>query len=207
MNVLVACECSGRVRDAFEERGHNAWSCDLMDTETPGQHHKGDVLEFLKSPPCKFDLMVAHPPCDWVANSGCQWLWHPDDNDKPESKRRVHPKYPGRHRDLVKGIAFFIDLWEQNIPKICMENPIPQAILKRCVGKYSQIIQPSDFGDPFRKATCLWLKGLPLLKPTHKIPKEQCRQQCFLEPPGPDRKKNRSRTYPGIAKQMAEQWG
>jgi hypothetical protein len=207
MNVLVAMEMSGIIRSAFERRGHNAWSCDLLDTEIPGQHHKGDIWEFLKNPPCKFDLGIFHPPCDYVSNSGVQWMWHPSDSNKPENKRRPHPKYPNRHLDQVRGIDFFAKCMETDIPKVCIENPIPQAILIRCVGKYSQIIQPSDFGDPYRKATCLWLRGLPKLVPTHKIPREQCKTQCHYESPGPMRKINRARTYPGIAKSMSEQWG
>lgn len=206
MNVLIGCECSGRVREAFRAKGCNAWSCDLLPTEIPGQHHQGDIFEFLKNPPCKWDLAIFHPDCTLLSNSGSRWLWHPEDKGKPIGQRRVHPQYPNRHRDQVKALNFFIDLWEQDIPRICMENPIPQGILNRCVGRHSQVVQPSDFGDPFRKATCLWLKGLPKLVPTNKIPRDQCSTACHSEPPGPDRKKNRSRTYQGLANAMAEQW-
>jgi len=206
MNILVGLECSGRIREAFRKRGHNAWSCDLKPTEIPGQHFQGDIFEFLENSPCKWDLACFHAECTLICNSGVRWLWHPDDKNKPQNERRAHPDYPTRHRDQVKALNFFIDLWEQDIPKICMENPIPQAILKRCVGNYSQIIQPSDFGDPYRKATCLWLKNLPLLVPTDVIDKDKCIQQCHKESPGPERAANRARTYPGIANAIAAQW-
>tara|TARA_R110000824_G_scaffold526_11_gene3384 strand:+ start:2802 stop:3467 length:666 start_codon:yes stop_codon:yes gene_type:complete len=209
LNVLVGGECSGRVREAFAKRGHNAWSCDLKDTEIPGQHFKGCIFQcfsWAKSTRIKWDILIAHPDCSFLCNSGVRWLWHPDDKHKPANERRPHPQYPNRHRNQVKGVAFFIDLWEQDIPKICIENPIPQAIVKRCVGNYSQIVQPSDFGEPYRKATCLWLKGLPNLVPTDVIDKDKCIQQCHLESPGPERAANRARTYQGIANVMAAQW-
>jgi hypothetical protein len=184
-------------------------SCDLKESETQGRHYKGDIfdcLEWSRNREIKWDILIGHPECTLICNSGVRWLWHPDDKNKPVNERRIHPEYPTRHRDQVKALSFFIDLWEQDIPKICIENPIPQAIVKRCVGNYSQIVQPSDFGDPYRKATCLWLKGLPKLVPTDVIDKDKCIQQCHLESPGPERAANRARTYQGIASQMAEQW-
>jgi hypothetical protein len=207
LNVLIACESSGVTREAFKSLGHNAWSCDLEDTEVPGQHYKGDVLEFLNKACIQFDLMIAHPPCDYIANSGQRWMWHPEDSNLPECKRRVNPEYPGRHLDQVKALAFFDQLKSRDeIPYICIENPIPQAIVRRCFGKYDDLIQPWQFGEKATKATCLWLKNLPKLVPTDIVPECDRKPKCHHESPGPMRKINRSRTYPGIAKAWAEQY-
>ena len=194
MNVLIACEFSGIVRDAFIKKGHNAFSCDLLDTELPGPHFKDDVLNHLQD---GFDLMIAHPPCTYHCNSGVCWL---------------HKK-PGRWLELEKSILFFKKLLSCNIPKICIENPIPHKYSKREIGNYSQIIQPYEFGHLERKSTCLWLKNLPKLQETNnvynemkKLPKNISQRIHYL-PPQKDRWKKRSITFQGIADAMAEQWG
>jgi len=207
LNVLIAAEMSGVTRREFANLGHNAWSCDILDTEIPGPHHKGDIFEFLDNSPFKWDLMITHSPCDFVANSGVQWLWAPGQSHLMEKNRKIHPRYPNRHLDQVRAIDFFARLWERDeIPHICMENPIPQAILNRCVGKYHDLIQPWQFGEEATKATCLWLKDLPKLVPTDIVPKDRRKALCHKEAPGPMRKINRSRTYPGIAKAWAKQY-
>lgn len=209
LNVLIGCESSGISRSAFTKLGHNAWSCDILGTEIAGQHHKGDIFEFLDDPPCKFDLMIAHPECTFNSNSGVQWLWAPGQSHLMEKDRKIHPspRHATRHLDQVRAIDFFARLWERDeIPHICMENPIPQAILNRCVGKYHDLIQPWQFGEEATKATCLWLKDLPKLVPTEIVPEELRKDLCHKEAPGPMRKINRSRTYLGIAKAWASQY-
>jgi len=183
MRVLVACEFSGVVRNAFAERGHDAWSCDLLPTEKPGQHIEGDVLGVLQD---GWDLMIAHPPCDHLAVSGARWF---------AEKRR-----DGRQQ---AGIDFFMALADSGIAKHAIENPV--GIMSTHFRKPDQIIQPWQFGHGETKATCLWLKGLPLLEPTQIVDGREAR--IHKMPPSPDRWKLRSMTYPGIAKAMAEQWG
>jgi len=208
MNVLVACEFSGIIRDEFIRRGHNAWSCDLLPSESRfGPHYEGDIFRFIKdTPSAKWDLMIGHPECKYLCNSGCQWMWHPEDAELPESKRRPHPKYPNRQRQQVEALHFFTKMQDVDIPMMCLENPIPQSRLIQVAGKYSQIVHPWQFGDPYKKSTCLWLKGLPRLVPTEIVPMELRQPACHRESPGPNRSKNRSRTYPGIARAMADQW-
>jgi len=188
MRVLVACEFSGIVRDAFASRGHDAWSCDYLPTEREGNHIQGDVRDILEE---GWDLMIAHPPCTYLANSGVRWL-----HERPE-----------RWEKLEEAAEFFRTLLNAPIKRICVENPIPHKYAIELIGrKYDQIIQPYQFGEPYSKATCLWLKNLPPLKPT-KILTRGIEQKVWKEPPSLERWKNRSRTYPGIAKAMAEQWG
>lgn len=207
LNVVIGCEMSGVVRSAFADLGHNAWSCDILDTEIPGQHHKGDIFEFLDKPPCKFDLLIGHPECTMICNSGSKWLWNPGQSHLMEKDRKIHPGYPHRHLDQARAIVFFADLvGREEIPHICIENPIPQGILNRCVGKYDDLIQPWQFGDEATKATCLWTKDLPKLVPTNIVPEDKRKALCHKEAPGPMRKINRSRTYPGIAKAWADQY-
>lgn len=181
MRVLVACEFSGIVRDAFAARGHDAWSCDLLPSERPGNHIQGDVLEVLKD---GWDLLIAHPPCTHLAVSGARWF---------KDKR-------AEQEDAVK---FFMALANSPIPRVCIENPI--SIMSTRWRKPDQISQPWQFGHGETKATCLWLKNLPLLTPTKVVDGREAR--VHKEPPGPDRWKNRSRTFQGIADAMAEQWG
>lgn len=185
MKVLVACEFSGIVREAFRNRGHDVWTCDLLPRETQfqDQHLRGDVLEYLDY--VKWDLMIAHPPCTDLSVSGARWF---------KNKRETQPQ----------AIEFFMALVNASIPRIAIENPI--SIMSTRYRKPDQIIQPHRFGHAESKATCLWLKNLPLLQPT-KIIDPPYHARVHREPPGPDRWKNRSRTYRGIAEAMASQWG
>jgi site-specific DNA-cytosine methylase len=177
----VACEFSGIVRDAFIARGHDAFSCDLLPTERPGPHIQWDVLEVMGG---IWNLMIAFPPCTHLSVSGARW-W----KDKREEQK--------------KAVGFFMALSSANIAKIAIENPI--GLMSTEWRKPDQIIQPWQFGHGETKATCLWLKNLPPLKPTNIVEGREAR--VHKEPPGPDRWKNRSRTYEGIANAMAEQWG
>jgi len=181
MKVLVACEFSGIVREAFKAKGHNAWSCDLLDTEIKGQHIIGNVLMHLHE---DWDLLIAHPPCTHLAVSGARW-------------------FKNKEQEQQKAIDFFIELIYAPILKICVENPI--SIMSTVYRKPSQIIQPWQFGHGETKATCLWLKNLPLLKPTKIVDGREAR--VHMMPPGPNRWKERSRTFQGIADAMAKQWG
>lgn len=195
MNILIACEESGAVRNEFIARGHNAISCDLLDTSSPGPHIKGDVLGLIEN--YKWDMIIAFPPCTFLANSG---VCHLDDFNNTERVMNMH-----------RAAIFFDTIRNANCEKICLENPIPH---KYGIGKtYNQIIQPWMFGHAESKATCLFLKGLPKLKETNnvkeeykKLPKKEAQRVHFLSP-GPERSRLRSKTYPGIAKAMAEQWG
>lgn len=193
--MLVACEYSGTVRDAFIAKGHEAMSCDLLPTDKPGPHYEGDIFDIIND---GWDLMIAHPPCTYLTNSGVTWLYKQED----------------RWKHLIDGAVFFRKLHESNIPKIAIENPIMHKYAKQIVGvDQSQVIQPWMFGHMEQKATCLWLKDLPLLQPTNnvkeemlKLPKNQRERLHYLSP-GPNRWKERSKTFQGIADAMAEQWG
>lgn len=189
MRVLVACEFSGVVREAFRTLGHDAWSCDLLPSEIPGQHFHADVLAVLRYEMEEWDLMIAHPPCTRLANSGVRWV----------GERALW-------LEVERAGLFFKKLLNAPIPRVAIENPIPHRYAINVIGrKYDQIIQPWQFGHGETKATCLWLKGLPLLQPTNIVKGRTAR--VHHEPPGPDRWKNRSRTFQGIAEAMAEQWG
>lgn len=196
MRVLVACEYSGRVRDAFIRRGHEAMSCDILPTDSPGPHYQGDVQNILGD---DWDLMVAHPPCTYMTNSGVTWL-HKD---------------PTRWAKLDDAAAFFKMLLDAPIEKIAVENPIMHKYAKERIGgvKQTQVIQPWMFGHTEQKATCLWLKNLPPLAPTNDVKAEMLqlpdneRQRLHYLPPSADRWKLRSTTYMGIAEAMANQWG
>jgi len=181
VRILVACEFSGIVRDAFAARGHDAWSCDLLPTERPGQHIQGDVLEVLND---GWDMMVAHPPCTHLAVSGARW-------------------FKEKRTEQAAAIEFARALMDAPIGKVCVENPV--SILSTAIRKPDQIIQPWQFGHGETKATCLWLRGLPNLTPTNVV--EGRKGNVHRIPPGPNRWKDRSRTVPGIADAMAEQWG
>jgi len=188
VKVLVACEFSGIVRDAFAKRGHDAWSCDLLPTEIPGQHIQDDVLKHLDD---EWDLMIAHPPCTYLTISANKWY-------KPEFKDR----FPNRQQDRYKAIVFFMELMNAPIVKIAVENPV--GIMSSCYRKPNQIIQPWMFGHGETKATCLWLKRLPLLKPTNIVSGRE--QKLHKLSPSKNRWKLRSKTFQGIANAMAEQW-
>jgi len=183
MKVLIACEFSGIVREAFKRLGHDALSCDLLDSEIPGNHYKGNVMEILNNNP-DFDLMIAHPPCTHLASSGARWF-----------KDKLVGQY--------NAVAFVKELWDAPIKHIAIENPI--GVLSSKFRKPDQIVQPWMFGHGETKATCLWLKNLPKLQPTNIVNGREGR--VWKEPPSPDRWKNRSRTYQGIAEAFAAQWG
>lgn len=186
MRVLVACEFSGTVREAFKARGHDAWSCDLLPTDIPGQHLQCDV-ECLRDE--HWDLLIAHPPCTYLSNSGVRWL-HEDET---------------RWKKMEQGAKFFRELMLWKVEKKAIENPIMHKYAVEIIGRrQDQIIQPWQFGHGETKATCLWLKGLPLLKPTNIVKGRE--GKVWKMPPGPDRWKMRSKTYQGIADAMAEQW-
>lgn len=184
MRVLVACEFSGAVRDAFAARGHDAWSCDLLPSESAfGKHYHGTIDDVLRST-AQWDLMIAHPPCTHLAASGARW-------------------WPSKRDQQRAAIDFVRHLANQEIPRIAIENPV--GILSSAWRKPDQIIQPWQFGHGETKATCLWLKGLPKLTPTDIVLGREPR--IHREPPSPERWKNRSRTLRGIAAAMAAQWG
>lgn len=196
MRVLIACEYSGTVRDAFVAKGHDAWSCDLLPTEKPGFHYQGDIMDILHD---GWDLMIAHPPCTYLCSSGIHW-----------NKRR-----PDRAIQTENALAFVKLLLDAPIPKIALENPI--GIISSRARKPDQIIQPYQFGHDASKATCLWLKNLPKLTATQFIEPRiingkprwgnQTDSGQNKLPPSKDRWKIRSETYAGIADAMARQWG
>lgn len=198
MKILIACEFSGTVRDAFIARGHDAVSCDLLETDKPGPHIKGDVMDVLDG---DWDGLIAHPPCTFLTVSGNKWM-------KPEFQHR----FPSRAEDREQAVEFFMALYESKIPKVAIENPI--GIMSTRFRKPDQVIQPWMFGHGEKKATCLWLKNFPPLIPTHidndlfavDTPVER-EQKMYKLPPSPDRWKLRSVTYQGIAGAMADQWG
>ena len=181
MRVLIACEFSGTVRDAFLRRGHDAISCDLLPTDVPGPHYQGDVRDLLE---LDWDLIIAHPPCTHLAVSGARWF---------------HLK----EREQAEALDFVRLLLAAPCPRIALENPI--SVISSAVRKPDQIIQPWQFGHGETKATCLWLKGLPLLQATQVV--EGRRPACHMAPDSKGRWKRRSMTYAGIAEAMAEQWG
>ena len=198
MKVLIACEFSGIVRDSFIARGHDAWSCDLLPTEKPGPHIQGDVRRILGR---KWDLMIAHPDCTYITNSGVQWLWN-----TPKKPKAGILYGPARWKALDEACAFFKELLGAEIPLIAGENPIPHKYAVERIGRtYDQLIQPYQFGHGEMKSTCFWLKNLPPLMPTRHVAGRE--QRVFKESPGPNRWKNRARTYQGIADAMADQWG
>jgi hypothetical protein len=207
VKVLVACEFSGVVRDAFIARGHDAVSCDLLPTEAPGPHVQWDVLGILGD---GWDLMVAHPPCTYLTNAGVRHLHSvPSRNG---TLTRVHGE--ARWQAMREAAAFFNSLLEAPIPRIAVENPVPHRYAREIIGPYSQLIQPWMFGHGETKGTCLWLRNLPPLEPTHRkadlfaLPEPTERYaRVHLTAPSPDRWKKRSVTYGGVAEAMAEQWG
>ncbi len=183
MKILIACEFSGIVREAFKKKGHLAVSCDILPSDVPGEHIRGDVLSVIGA---GWDLMVAHPPCTHLASSGARWF-----KEKQADGRQQH------------AISFFKALAKSNIPKIAIENPV--GIMSTEYRKPDQIIQPWEYGHGETKATCLWLKGLPKLKPSNIVNGRE--QRIWKMSPSKDRPKLRSITYQGIADAMADQWG
>lgn len=211
MKVLVGCEYSGRVRDAFARHGHTAISCDLRATEAPhGWHIQADLLEVIKSGAESFDLMIAHPYCTFNNLAGIRWMYHPDDTALPAAERRRHPKFPGRMDDFLAGVDFFNALKNCGIEKIALENSMPHGLAMQHIGRYDQVVQPWHFGSPRTKAAALWLKGLPPLQFTHSkadYPPGAIKAEAHMMPPGPNRERERSRTDPAIAEAFALQWG
>ena len=198
MKVLVACEYSGIVRNAFAAKGHDVWSCDLLPTESSGNHYQGDVLEYLDK---GWDLMIAHPPCTYLSNAGARFLY-------PKGKLNKD-----RYKLGLKAKEFFMALYNAPINKICVENPISSKIF--ALPKHTQTIQPYEYGHPYSKNTRLWLKNLPQLKPTNnlKIFKPYLPSNTGGKKRGQKSStgvvhnwKDASRTFQGIAKAMADQW-
>ena len=208
MKVLIACEFSGIVRDAFKAKGHDAWSCDLLPSERPGNHIQGDVLSILNG---VWDLMIAHPPCTYLSYVGMR-----------------HWNKPGRNEKRQDAMKFFMAFVNSNIPKVCIENPLgyPSQVYRAP----DQVIHPYYFGEPYQKRTCLWLKGLPPLvyyltnelfgnqtatekpEPLYLCQGEKCKGKKIhwvegIKGGGKNRSRERSRTFQGIADAMAEQWG
>lgn len=179
--ILVACEFSGAVRDAFSAIGWDAWSCDILPSQSPGQHFQCDVREVISD---AWDMMICHPPCTHLSVSGARWF-------KEKAKEQA---------EALEFVRFLLDA---PIPRIALENPV--SIISSRIRKPDQIIQPWQFGHGETKATCLWLKGLPKLKPSQIVSGREAR--IWKLPPGPDRWMERSRTFPGIALAMAKQWG
>jgi hypothetical protein len=199
MRVLVACEYSGVVRDAFLALGHDAMSCDLLPTEVPGPHYEGDVMDVIGD---GWDLMIAHPPCTYLTNAGVRHL------HSTPSRNGVLPKVHGeeRWRLMEESAGFFRSLLDAPVPRIAIENPTPHGYAVDRIGrKYDQAVQPWWFGHGETKRTCLWLKNLPPLMATRMV--EGREQRIHLMSPGPNRWKERSRTFTGIAEAMAQQWG
>lgn len=191
-DALVACEFSARVRHALTAKGIKAISCDLRDTEIDGPHIKGDVMECFKQKHWK--LIIAHPPCTYLANSGARWLYN---QDKTINKERWDR--------MVEGTEFFKLMLNAPADRLCVENPIQHCHARKLINvPYTQKIQPWEHGDGETKATCLWLKNLPMLQPTNIV--EGRKPVVHHMAPGTEREKNRSRTYPGIAKAMSDAW-
>jgi hypothetical protein len=190
MKILVACEFSGIVRDAFIARGHQAMSCDFLPTETQGPHYQGDVTDILGD---GWDMMIAHPPCTYLAVSGLHW----------------NHRIAGRSQKTEEALAFVRMLMGAPIERICVENPV--SCISSRIRKPDQIIQPWMFGEDASKTTCLWLKNLPKLTPTNIIKKDRYANQTPSGQnklgPSPTRAMERSRTYAGIAQAIADQWG
>ena len=188
MRVLVACEFSGRVRQAFRDLGHVAWSCDLLPSDDGSAYHvQGDVRAMLREP---WDLVIANPPCTRLCNSGVRWL----------AERNLW-------RELEGAIIFFQACLNANAPRVAVENPVMHKYARDRIGPASFTVQPWQFGDNAKKRTCFWTRGLPPLVPTSDLDGATARAECHLASPGPDRWKERSRTYPGIARALAEQYG
>lgn len=231
-NILIACEESQRVCTEFRKLGFNAYSCDILPCSGghPEWHFKQDVLQVIKNKggtletgkeyfiEGEWDLMVAHPPCTFLAVSGAKWFYHPDDKDLPIDQRRPHPNFPNRAKEREEAAEFFMKLAKANIKHIAIENPV--GIMNTRFRKPNQIVQPWQFGDSASKKTCLWLKNLPLLVPTDIVdPGEYIEfgsgrrlakwySDGLTKTKTPEERRIwRSKTFPGFAKAIAEQWG
>ena len=194
MKVLVACEYSGIVRDAFTKKGHEAVSCDIIPTESPGNHIQDDVLNHLNLEKNHWDLIIAHPPCTYLSNAGARHLY-------PKGKLNE-----ARYKKGLDAKKFFMCFYNMDC-KVAVENPVPSTIFK--LPKYDQIIQPYEYGHPYQKKTCLWLKNLPKLKPTKIVYERESTKipGNWYNKGGKERQKNRAKFFTGIADAMADQWG
>jgi hypothetical protein len=190
MKVLIGCESSGVVREAFRARGHDAWSCDILPPDDRSPHHfQMDVRDAIKH--VAWDLAIFHPPCTRLCNSGVRWL----------HERNLWD-------DMRDGARLFLDCLDSGIPRVAVENPVMHKYARDLVGRGPDFtVQPWQFGDPAKKRTCFWTKGLHPLKPTSDMTALDATPDCHKCPPGPDRWKIRSKTYQGIANAMAKQWG
>lgn len=196
MKILIACEYSGVERDAFTRAGHDAMSCDLLPTESPGNHYQGPVQDLMGE---RFDMVIAHPPCQYLSNSGVRWLYEQE----------------GRWEKMLEGADFFALMFEFNADRLVVENPIQHryAIERHGMGKPDQYVEPWEHGHTERKATGLWLRGVDPLKPTNDVWDEMMklpygeRNRIHYASPGVNRSKIRSKSYSGIAEAMADQWG
>lgn len=236
LNILVACEESQAVTKELRLLGHNAFSCDLLPCSGghPEWHFQQDVFKVIKSPgkqklqngklitektewKGKWDMMIAHPPCTYLAVSGAQWYYHPEDKSLPTLNRRAHPRYPNRANDREEAVEFFLALANAPIEKIVIENPI--GIISSRWRKPDQVVQPFMFGDEATKTTCLWLKNLPKLEPTNIVDKGEriyfksgksqpkWYSDAFVKSKShEERRTMRSKTFAGMARAMAEQW-
>ncbi len=215
MKVLIACEESQTITKTFRNKGIEAYSCDLVDCSGgyPEWHIKDDVRNVIRYE--DWDMMIAHPPCTYLSVSGARWFYHPDDSHLPTEERRPHPKFPNRKQKQQEAIDFVKGLYNADIEKVCIENPV--GVLSTQWQKPDQIIQPYEFGEPHAKKTCLWLKNLPKLKPTEIVEPEYVEHKNGKRTPkwyfdalslSPDeRAKVRSKTFQGIATAMVAQWG
>lgn len=231
MRVLVACEESQAVTKELRNLGHEAFSCDLLPCSGghPEWHFNMDVFKVINNKggvlqngdkvkiKGNWDLMIAHPPCTFLAVSGARWYYHPEDNQLPFEQRRPHPRFPNRAKDREEAVEFFIKLLEAPIEKIAVENPV--GIISTRYRKPNQTVHPYQFGDEASKATCLWLKNLPLLEPTNIVGKGErvylssgkslpkwYSDALTLSKSSAERRTMRSKTFEGLARAMAEQW-
>jgi hypothetical protein len=217
MRVLIACEESQTVCKSFRDLGIEAYSCDILPSSGghPEWHYQDDVFNVIG---LGWDLMIAHPPCTMIAGSSVQWLSHPEDKLLPFHERRPHPKYPNRRKDMGDSVEFVKSLYDSNIDRVCIENPV--GLLSSRWRKSDQIVQPYHFGDEATKTTCLWLKNLPLLKHTNVVGKGdrvvfssgKSHPKWYADALAKAKTKEerqtlRSKTFKGIADAMANQWG
>lgn len=231
LNILIACEESQRVCLEFRKLGHNAYSCDILKCSGghPEWHFNMDVLKVIKNKGGRlqngeevyidgnWDIMIAHPPCTYLAVSGAKWYYNPEDKNLPIEERRPHPKFPNRAKDREEGASFFLALAKANIKHIAIENPV--GIMNTRFRKPDQVVQPYMFGDAASKKTCLWLKNLPKLEPTKVVDEGEYIEfksgkrlakwysDALTKSKTPEERRTlRSKTFPGFAKAMAQQW-
>lgn len=202
---IIGMEYSGRIRNAMRKIGIDAWSvCNIESEDNSPYHIVGNVLDYLED---TWDGAIFHPHCTRFTLAGICWMYHPEDSHLDASIRRRHPKYPNRMQEFESDVETFHKLQNCKIPKKAIENSQPHGLAMSRVGKYDQKIQPYWFGDPYTKGACWWLYGLPKLVPTNIIPLSRVTAKSHLLGPSPERWKERSRTEPGVAMAISEQWG